>query len=93
MEIAAELTEKLELKEDLIEFLGKNNLLLILDKIKRGEFTTKEFINFSDHDILELMEEHNKSKFPELRDLVMKLNDRSDALNMLEIINSEVDHT
>lgn len=84
--IAMQNHNKIE-QTELIDFLKQNGMDTILNKICANELTSNNLINLSDEKILELIEEENKDKFPSLRDLIMKLNDQSDAINVLYIVN------
>lgn len=79
--------------EELLKFLKSNQMTKILNKIMDSEFTSKDLINFSDEKIQELIEDDKKDLFPLLRDLIMKLNDQSDAINVLYIASQGMNHS
>lgn len=92
-DVANMLCQSINLENDLLNYLTLHNLDNIADKIKKGVFTSKQFINFSDESILELIEMECRHKFPKLRDFIMRLNDQNEALNMSSIINQGLDYS
>lgn len=75
---------------ELLEYLEENGFYTILKKIENFELSQKQLINFNDEKLVELIEEKNKSKFQDLRNFLMKLdesNDVKDIFNSIEKSN------
>lgn len=75
----------------LTNYLLENKFYLLLSKIEEGELNENILLGLPDEKILDLVEDHNKNKFNQLRDYIMRLNDNNDADDILKSIDKTME--
>lgn len=72
------------------DYLEENGFYKILEMIENGEIDQQQLINMPDERILEIVEEENQTKFDDLRDFLMRLEDCNDADDLLNSIDKTI---
>ena len=84
-------TQNISSINDFMEYLHKNNFLILYKVLSNKELAMSDLINFSDDKLKQFIEKSNANKYSELKEMIIKLEQVIETEDMLKDLNDKID--